>query len=760
MQVISGHPISRRDVLIGGAALGAVATTSLASVAPVHAQETLSDAGKAADSESGACKTSDILYQVSDYNNIKSKSEAGESGHYDFKYLNQPLQIGPFTLKNRIVKSASSGFECSGTPEAEVEHYRRIAQGGVGMIVYAVKDLQKSDEEASQYAQVASAMHQEGIPFFAQILSESEDRSSTYDLHAPLGRPIAGKEMADAFGMTLKEMNDFVRPGEFTMLSTEELQAKIEAFAQSALHLKNVGFDGVELNAAAEHFFDSFLSRFWNRERTDQYDGSSLENRARVVTEVITRIHELCGDDFPVGVLFNGCEINGLYPGDDELCTKVDEACEFAKIFEAAGASHLQIRSVVFGNHCVGFFPDLLFANNKPDTSYGRYYDFKRWWPEFDPTYGGTGAFIETAAKIKSCVNIPVMTVGRMDPRLIPDVIDEAIGGGKIDAIDVTRSIIADYDFANKVLSGDLDSIRPCANCTHCLQGSCRVNPTYGRAYHEDVMPEGFDPEPTATAKKVLIAGGGPAGLEAAHIAAERGHQVVLCEKSSDWGGLTKAAIAAKGAHEKIQDHIDWLVAECERKGVDMRLDTEITADAIAEMGPDVFIQATGGVRHVPAIEGIDSAKVSEGYGAEGSDVVVLGGMECEGTEIASLLADSGKRVTLIDELSSDDFGVLMPTWHGSSHKYYCQTHGVNIVGGVKIERIDDEGVTVTCPHSGLERMYACDSVILSYPVDPDTALLDSVKDSVAECYAIGDCAERGLIRDAVRQGNLVARAI
>ena len=774
--------ISRRGLVKGGAVLGAAvagaAALSDAGVKSAYAADAKSasasssvdakaaSASKAADEGDAAISaapdsyvTTDITAPAYDYSAIKSKTEAAATGHYDFKYVNQPIELGGFTLKNRIVKSASSGFESSGTFDMQVDNYKRLVAGGVAMIVYPVKEVQATDDDAAQFSPLAEAMHEEGVPLFAQILSESEDRSSTYDLHAPLGRPLACKEMADAFGMTLKDMTNFIQPGTFTMLSTEDLQAKLEGLAQSALHLKNAGFDGIEINAAAEHFFDSFLSRFWNRERDDQYGPQSLENRARVVTELIERIHELCGEDFPVGVLFNGCEVNGIYPGDEALCTKVDEACEFAKIFEAAGASHLQIRSVVFGNHSAGFFPDLMFTNNLPDNTYGHFFDIKRWWPEFVADYGGAGAFIDTAAKIKSVVDIPVMVVGMEDLRLLPDVLDEAIGAGKIDLVAGTRRFIADFDYPNKVLSGDLASIRPCNNCTQCLQGTCRVNPAYGRG-EKDEMPEGFDIVPADVAKRVLVAGGGPAGLEAARVAAVRGHSVTLCEKTGTWGGLALQAIAVKGKHEKIQDYLDWLVRECERLGVDMRLNTEVTADFVAQEAPDALIQATGGVKTVPDVPGLqDSKQLAAGF-AGGDNVVVMGGMECEGTEMASYLADMGKKVTLIDEISEDDFGILMSTWAGHTQHYYCQTHGVQIMGGITVESVDDEGVTVTLDHDGIQRKVACDGIVLSYPPTTDSSLADAVvaAGKVAEVYTVGDCNARGLIRDAVRDANLTAR--
>ncbi|MDR1184606.1 MAG: NAD(P)-binding protein, partial [Coriobacteriales bacterium] len=535
--------LTRRDFFKGGAILGAAAVGAsiLSSCSPqTSGGDTDTDTSNSNDAESTSSSY--------DYSNLKSKSVAGEASQYDFKHINQPLTLGKYELKNRMIKSCSSGFEFRGSSEVQAEVYRQYAQGGAAMIVYPVMQVMTSAADTASLIPIIEAVHEtEGVPFFAQVVGEGSERGGEFDLHAPLGAPIF--KVGDTAMMSEgedAEMMPMMESGPNTMMTTEQVQIKVEAFAQSANFLKAAGFDGIEINAAAEHFFDSFLSRFWNRERTDQYGPQSIENRCRILTEIITRIHELCGEDFPVGVLYNGHECNALYPGDDNLCSTVSETREMAKVFEAAGASHLQIRSVMFGNHTSGFFPDLHFTNGEPDTTYGHFYDIKRYWPEYIAEYGGAGAFLDTAAKIKEVVSIPVFPVAMQDPRLLPDIIDNAIGEGKIDAIAMTRRIYADLEFPNKIVVGDLSNIRPCTNCTHCLQGACRVNPAFGRGLGEE-MPEGYTPAPTASPKKILIVGGGPAGLECAHTAAERGHSVTLYEKSSVWGGLTNTAIAIKG---------------------------------------------------------------------------------------------------------------------------------------------------------------------------------------------------------------------
>ncbi len=751
MSIEDKSQLSRRDFLKGSVLLGAATMTApvLAACSPQNGGSVSAGADTAGTGPATAGNATN-MYSSYDYSSIKSKSAAGEAGQYDFKYINRPLQLGKFKLKSRIIKTASSGREWGQTIDEQIIYHRQLAKGGVGMIVYPIMDWTTKEEDVEYLKPLTAAMHEEGVPFFAQIVGNGGERSSSYDLYAPLGGPIIKDEATKtSFKM------DF---GPNVMLTTKQVQEKVEACAQHARLLRYAGFDGIELNAAAEHFFDSFLSRFWNRERTDQYGPQSIENRCRVLTEIIARIKELCGEDFPVGVLFNGYEVNLLYPGDESLTSTIDEAREMARIFEAAGASHLQVRSAMFGNHTCGFMPDFLFTNGLPDTTYGHFYDIKRWWPEFVAEYGATGAYLDTAARIKEVVSIPVYPVSMQDLRLIPDLIDNAIGEGKIDAVGMTRRLYADFDYPNKIFAGKLNDIRPCTNCTHCLHGYCRVNPVWGRIGGKDYAE--YTPSPAATPKKVLIAGGGPAGLEAAHIAAERGHDVTLYEKGSTWGGLTKIAMAIKGPHEKIQDHIDWLVRQCENSGVTMSTGKEVTKEVVEALSPDVVIVATGGTRTIPKITGIDNPKVASGYIADGEKIVVIGGIECEGAQVAIYLAKQGKQVTLIDELPESVFGWIMPDNVSTIQKPWCQVHGVEILAGVKYGRITDEGVTVTLSHDNIEKTIACDSVVLAFPVSPDSSLLDEIKGSVAEAYAIGDCNEHGLIREAVYAGNQLARKL
>lgn len=567
------------------------------------------------------------------------------------------------------MKSASSGAEApfdveanAFTPQA-IEFYRNLAKGGTGLIIHDTVGFKPGATSAAPFTSEADipvhtpyidAVHEEGSLIFLQLFSADNADAERYTgvPSDPHGSSTFAQEGADQ-GMNEKSP---------TMWSTEEVEGQIEMWAQAVELAMKAGFDGVEVNAGSNHIGANFISRFWNRERDDKYGAQTVENLGRFVTDILDKARERCGDNFPIGVLINGHEWDVYSDGNDERCNNLQLQCALANLFVDHGADYIHVRSAAWGAHMLDIFPDVAFIHDEPDTGYGRPLDIEKRWPEFVQDYRGAGAFIDTAAAIRETVDVPVITTGMMDVRLIPDVIDEAIGAGKIDFIGMTRRMYADPDYANKALAGNLADIRPCANCISCWHDHCRVNPGLVRAGSEE-MPEGYVVERTSSPKSVLIAGGGPAGLEAAHIAAERGHKVTLCEKGNSWGGLAKTAIAYKGQNEKIADHIDWLVRQCENQGVTMTLGEEVTAESIASASPDVFIDATGGVPTTPDMPGIDGANVSimgDGTMPEGDAVVIIGG-HIEGIEVAIHLAKQGKSVTVLNEDTEDALGRDIP---------------------------------------------------------------------------------------------------
>lgn len=262
--------------------------------------------------------------------------------------------------------------------------------------------------------------------------------------------------------------------------------------------------------------------------------------------------------------------------------------------------------------------PDVLHIQEHGHTGYGTIMDYGKHFAGVQGQYDGFGALIEVAARIKSCVSIPVGAVGAMDPRVTPDLIDRAIADGKMDYILVTRPLMADPQYCNKLQAGQKEDIAPCTRCMTCFVAPydfgmpmyCRVNASLTRAFTPD-KPEGYDPLPTEPKQKVLVIGGGPAGMEAARIAAQRGHTVTLLEKEDGLGLTLRELAAIKDPHERIADHLNYLLHQLNKYGVTVRTGVTVTAETVKAEAPDGVIVAVGGCYaqlDVPGFEHVQTA--------------------------------------------------------------------------------------------------------------------------------------------------------
>ncbi len=408
-----------------------------------------------------------------------------------FEKLLEPAYIGIVKTRNRMIKTAAYGWilydmlKDAIRPEG-VAYYESIARGGIGLQILEISAPHSKtigrplydDKYIERESKIVERMHKHGCPTFVQF----------YDFRPLLPLPVTVSASAFYYPSKLDMNNALPRA-----LSTQEVRDVVELVVNAAERALKAGYDGCELNCACSHLFPSFLSRFWNK-RTDEYGPQNLENRARIVVELIQGIKKHCGADFPVSVLMNGLEINVLDLGDNANCTSIEEAAAFAKIFENAGADLLHIRTQPIGNHINGFFPEKYYMFGEPDTGFGRPIDISKFMPEFVTDYEGAGGFVEIAGIIKKAVKIPVMAVGSMDPRLHPEMGENAIREGKIDFLGMTRPLTADPDLPNKIAAGKLDDVRPCTYCITCFpQSRCRVNAASTRTDGPE-MPEGYYP--------------------------------------------------------------------------------------------------------------------------------------------------------------------------------------------------------------------------------------------------------------------------
>jgi len=691
-----------------------------------------------------------------------------------FEKLLEPGRIGSVKTRNRIIKTGAGMLmwhEDDLHMREEVKaYYESIARGGVGLLVvepatvdyplgarwrqrYRIDD----DKYIKGLSELTEIIHRHGCPTFIQLYHEGPWQAKLPFVPEPLfsGPPIG------ASPISVKAENDFHNetPRELTITEIEEL---VDKFASAAVRVEKAGFDGVDINAASSHLFHNFLSPFWNRRR-DAY-GGSLENRARFVLQVIKEIKKRLGQNFPVGVIINGIEIGQALGIDNSTCLTPEDSRGIARLLQEAGADAIQVRSHWLGFHIGSYLPEALFYPEPivPLESFPK---------EYDATRKGAGVNIRLAAGIKKELSIPVTVVGRLDAELGEKILRE----GKVDFIGMTRRLQADPEFPKKLASGRIDDIAPCTACNNCLgSGRCRINAFLGTSYNTI--------EKAKRKKKVLVVGGGPAGMEAARVAALRGHDVTLFEKSHKLGGLLPLATMVKGNHpEDLPTLVRYFEGQLRKLGVKVELGKEADLNAIQKFKPDAVILAVGGTPTIPQITGINSPHVISGadlhrkmkfflrffkpetlrclsrlFMPVGKRVVIIGGA-IQGCELAEFFTKRGRKVTIVE--SGDNLGDGMVGVFLGHLMVWFQKKGVTAVTGVKQVEIMDEGITITT-REGKKSTVEADTVVPALPLLANTTLLKSLEGKVPEVYAVGDCKTPLLIVDAIGTGSRVARGI
>jgi 2,4-dienoyl-CoA reductase (NADPH2) len=547
-------------------------------------------------------------------------------------------------------------------------------------------------------------------------------------------------------------------------LTVPEIKEIIDSLASAAQRAQEAGFDGIDFNAATCHLGNSFLSRAWNR-RQDEYGCQNLENRARFVVELKEEIKKRLGQDFPVGILINGAEF-GIQDG-----LTSEETQGFARIFDKAGFDYISVRAYGYGDYFDMHVPDSIYFPEPP----------KPLAKPLDGSRHGAGIGLPLATAIKKVVSIPVIGVGRMDAELG----EQALIDGKVDFIGIGRRFIADPEYPNKVAAGKLDEIAPCTYCLTCfgmrvdhgLDMKCRINAAIGSEQDYVVIP------PATRKKKVVVVGAGPAGLEAARVAALRGHEVTVYDKARRLGGLLPLAGLVKGLEvEDLEQIIKYFRTQLTKLGVKVVLEKEVTASLIEQIKPDVVIIATGGVPTAPEIRGINGRNVlkmedlhhkvkryldffgprtlrslTRFYLPVGKKVIVIGG-GLQGGEVAEFMVKRGRQVTIVDTATTIEDKSLPNARNRRLFSWFAKK-GVSMMTEVKYEEITDKGLTLTTK-DGKRQTLEADSIIPVTPWAPNTALLKSLQGKVPEVYAVGDCKEPRLIIDAVADGYSLARNI
>jgi 2,4-dienoyl-CoA reductase-like NADH-dependent reductase (Old Yellow Enzyme family)/thioredoxin reductase len=630
-----------------------------------------------------------------------------------------PIKVGKLELKNRIIMPPMiERLATHGAPnDAVKDFYAARARGGVALIV-----LTPGIVDISMASPIQLGIYDDsfipGFKQFTDLIHSCGGRMGIQLMH--LGRQggeIKRYKPVAASPIPLTPKDEVPRE-----LTAGEVEGLVEKFAEAARRARDAGFDMVELHGCHGYLLSGFLSPLTNQRR-DKY-GGSVANRARFVMEIVSLIKERVGKDFPVSVRMNGSD---YMPGG----VTVDMARQTAKLLEEAGADMIGVSGGAYGSYPVIVPP----------------YDQPR------------GCNVPLAAAVKEVVKVPVAVAGRLDD---PLVADEVLVSGKADLIAVARGLLADPELPNKASRGDFKGIRRCIACNVCIDGdptpvspiTCTVNPEAGRE-REMVMV------PAPRQKKVMVIGGGLAGLEAARVAAARGHKVTLYEENADLGG--QWLLASKPPHK--QDHmllLGYMVGQLEKLGVERKRGVKVTAAMVEEARPDVVLVATGAKPLVPPIPGVEREEVVTAWdvlgGREvGRRVLVVGG-GLTGMETAEFLAEQGKEVVVVEMLKrvGADMGGTV-RWHLMN-----RTKKLNIKTFVstQIKEIQPKGIVVVLRNGAEETWDAFDTIVLACGVRPKDELSKQIQGKVKEVYVIGDAAKarRGL--EAIRSGSEIGRKL
>jgi len=635
-----------------------------------------------------------------------------------FPHIFQPLQIRKVRIKNRIKYAATEdNFNHEGyITDRDVAYIRERAKGGAGTVTMQGVYLDPKGEDQGYVGQ--AALYDDkfipGIKRLADVIHEYDAVANIQLMHC--GR-VGGVELGHCVQPSLvpQLLRVFRPPRE---MSKEEIKECVEQHGDGARRAVEAGFDIVEISGIVGYLVSNFISKYINK-RTDEY-GGDIEGRCRFMVEIIEACRDAVGKDVPLFIRLCGEELLDEFGGNTP-----EESLESIKIAERAGIDCISVTA---------------------GWQESRWSVITRDVPQ--------GHWLYIADRVKKAVKIPVSMAYRL---FDPGIAEKAIAEGKIDIWEMCRQLIVDPYMPNKILEGRLEDIRPCVADNLCLARLFRDVPL--ACFSNSLVGHEGDPKwhvkPAEKKKKVMIVGGGPAGLECARIAAQRGHEVDLYEIRDTLGGQLVPASKGPYGEDELYKIVKWLVTQCKKAGVNFYLNTTVAPNLIERKHPDAVVIATGAKVAVKKVPGYDRPNVVlahdvlEGKVKTGKKVLVWGG-KGPGIITALYLAEKGKDVTIVAQERRPGvdvnasylwrYNLMLSRAHARTFRYS------------DVVEITDAGAVVKDEY-GLRETIPADTIVVAGPMAPRVELVEHAKKICDEVYVIGDARMPRRAHNAIHEG-------
>lgn len=651
----------------------------------------------------------------------EKEQQRDAGGATGFRHLLSPGRIGKMTVRNRMVMppmgtnyASDDGFITGRI----IRYYEARAEGGTGLIIVEVAAVAPEGKAISHQVGIWADKFIPGLRCLAESIKKHGARAVIQLHHAGRQttakttgyRPVAPSEIACPI------CRDTPRA-----LNVDEIRGLVEAFGHAARRAREAGFDAVEIHGTHGYLINQFLSPYSNK-RTDEYGGSPGARR-RFPMEVYDAVRAAVGEDFPVLFRLNADEgvEGGITP---------EEGRDFARVLEQAGVDALHVSGGVYGSP-LPIIPTM-----------------------YEPLLPLAGY----AADIKAEVSIPVIAVGKIHD---PEAGEQLIADAEADFVSLGRALITDSHFARKVELGQIKNIRKCIECNQlCVDPLLVYDQPVSCIYNARAGKElDFPFVKARRSRKVVVVGGGPGGLEAARVARERGHRVILFERSGELGG--QGRLARKAPHkDRFAEILRYLIYRVEALDVDIRMNSAASEDNVMREKPDAVILATGAVPVIPALPGIDPRHAITAWDVleekvhPGRYAAIIGG-GLVGCETAAYLAEQDRRVIILemqDELAPDQ----SPSLRGELLQRLHENPAVEIRTNTEVTSIGERSITArsNSQESAIEDL---DTIIIAAGAQPYNPLEGMLKPLMNEVYAVGDCDRPRKAAEAIHEAFHVA---